>query len=663
MEPISVSLDPASGASSKLEDFSTMAKKYGLEDPNPSSIENLFPLLLAKEDCDPECLTYQLAKTYVPFLGASSYDKICQEPASLKNELHFLRHEMENLASQNVGSFLSNTTLAASVSDEEFPEILQRYRSIANLPTSIKQQMEAFYHDIAPSLNNERTKLTNVLTKLTTIQELLEVPQLLDACIRANMFDETLDLLSFCQHLFHSAFMKNRIGVSSSGAAIASNASLGDNVSSSLTAGAASSAAESKSSPNHSALLELLEAQVARQRTHFEESLLNQLAADIHLPACVRVIGYLRRLGSYNEAEIRTLFLEQRAAFIDKHKKQIEKNLANVNPVGCLRAATDLMRTYVFDIGMHYKALFFQSVSGQDRRQTEVVFSNWLQLQLRWFFDLLQSQLACSAGSTTMQQNRQLTSVVPTQIYNDSALQDLDAAGIATIQKCVQHCSNTMKLLHCQFFPAVQLLFVKRLLFLVTTRLDAALENFQTGLRNFDFLVGSAGTSTTSTGSSAFGVSSAQQSSTSSQFMIENAHKLMQHRPLAVLTNDFINLFNELRQCAIFEAKGPIIQQLGLTVEGVMNVLRNYQQEFLSGHLQYGITSGGPGGVSEEFGRFVQNFQQLFVPLVNAHLKAIYGNVAGGANFSAASCTLDEEAIGKKLQYLQLVPAGGSAGG
>ena len=43
---------------------------------------------------------------------------------------------------------------------------------------------------------------------------------------------------------------------------------------------------------------------------------------------------------------------------------------------------------------MHYKALFFQSVSGHDRKLTEIVFSNWLQLQLRWFLDLLGSQMA-----------------------------------------------------------------------------------------------------------------------------------------------------------------------------------------------------------------------------------------------------------------------------
>ncbi len=55
---------------------------------------------------------------------------------------------------------------------------------------------------------------------------------------------------------------------------------------------------------------------------------------------------------------MRALFIENRGAFLEKHKQQVEA-LRNVrgSVVNCLRAACDLLRTHVFDIGMQYKAL------------------------------------------------------------------------------------------------------------------------------------------------------------------------------------------------------------------------------------------------------------------------------------------------------------------
>lgn len=91
----------------------------------------------------------------------------------------------------------------------------------------------------------------------TTMLELLEVPQLMDTCVRNGNYDDALDLKGFVGKI---AFMHSDLKV-----------------------------------------VQSLVQDVDATSTSMLEQLLQKLRSNIQLPDCLRIIGYLRRLGVFSE--------------------------------------------------------------------------------------------------------------------------------------------------------------------------------------------------------------------------------------------------------------------------------------------------------------------------------------------------------------------------
>ena len=110
----------------------------------------------------PANATLQIARLYIPFLTSSSYEKICQEPASLENELHFIGHEMEQLAAQNVPSFLENARLVQHISDHDFPDILKTYQELSDMYLPLVENLESI-QTTQDALSKQRDAYRSVL--------------------------------------------------------------------------------------------------------------------------------------------------------------------------------------------------------------------------------------------------------------------------------------------------------------------------------------------------------------------------------------------------------------------------------------------------------------------------------------------------------------------
>lgn len=85
--------------------------------------------------------------------------------------------------------------------------------------------------------------------------------------------------------------------------------------------------------------------------------LLGRLKTNIQLPECLRVMGYLRRIGAFSEAELRLQFLQCRDEWISG----LVADLDDSDSYEYVKHLTDVHRLHLFDAVMQYRAIFFDT--------------------------------------------------------------------------------------------------------------------------------------------------------------------------------------------------------------------------------------------------------------------------------------------------------------
>jgi len=516
----------------------------------------------------------ETARAYFPHLTSSTYERLIREPDTLQLEKDRCEREMEQLAVQNYSAFISNAEVTKAVR-QEFVGIQKHLDDMVQMMQPVQSSIEEF-QAAAAGLGIRRSALRNVQQQHGLLVDLLELPQLLDACIRNQMYDESLELLSYCGTMFQ--------GHEARGEDIPAMANLQE--------------------------------QVAVQRTNLHNSLVAQLKTDIHLPACVRIIGFLRRLQQHSEDELRRLFVEHRGSFLEGHKQQVEALRASRGSVvTALNKAAELLRDKVFEIGMQYQALF-----GQEDGPLCV----WLSEQIMWLVGLLQAHVLPPQGAQA--QRAQLpdpsarrAGAGPAGLRGASNTARIDAAALLMVLRQCLHASSTLKRLGGHFFPAVAGIFEARMEHHVCEMLDVGILTFQAELGRYDWVASTAlaGGGAGAAPSMAGGESAPSQAGQS--WLHPQALELTRHRPLAVFTNDLVQVFNEIRQCTLYGLRVQVVHHCYECLIGAVNLLRSIAS---SPPFQAGSAK------ANEFSRLCAHFAHILTPLVAAHLDLIFGTSA-----------------------------------
>jgi len=515
----------------------------------------------------------ETARTYFPHLTSSTYERLCREPDALQLEKDRCEREMEQLAVQNYGAFIGSAKVTQAVR-QEVVDVQRELDEVVDMLSPIQDEICKF-QDSSAHLVTRRASLRNLLQQHGGLLELLELPQLLDACIRNQMYEESLELLTYCSNMLqvHEA--------------------RGEDI----------------------PILSKLKDQVAVQRANLQNSLIAQLMTDIHLPACVKVIGFLRRIQRYSEEDLRSMFIQHRGSFLDKHKQQVELLRASRGSVvTALKNAADLLRTHVYDIGTQYQALF---------QQDEGPLVPWMNEQIAWLTTLLQAHVLperIPGAQSAMHQSGQAAGSPSSAIRGAAAGVRIDAASLMMILRQCMQASTALKRLGGHFFPAVAGVFDQRMEHHVCEMLDVALLTFHAELGRYDWVPSTALTSGATAAAAAVGSPAAgSPGAAAAGWLHPQALDLTRHRPLAVLTNDLIQVFNELRQCPLHGLRVPVETHLFEGLAGAVNLLRSVKESQV---LQTSTSK------ASEFTRLCRHFAEILVPLMSAHLEAVFGSSA-----------------------------------
>ncbi|XP_029126243.1 conserved oligomeric Golgi complex subunit 8 isoform X2 [Cajanus cajan] len=313
-----------------------------------------------------------------------------------------------------------------------------------------------------------------MLSNHSTLLDLLEIPQLMDTCVRNGNYDEALDLEAFVGKL---STMHPKLPV-----------------------------------------IQALATEVRLTTQSLLSQLLQKLRSNIQLPECLRIIGYLRRIGVFSEYGMRLLFLRCREAWLTG----ILEDLDQANPYEYLKGMINCHRMHLFDVVNQYRAIFADDTSGSEENYDGGLLFSWAMHQITSHLQTLKIMLP--------------------KITEGGSLSNI-------LDQCM-YCAMGLGWVGLDFRGLLPSLFEEAVLNLFSKNMSTAVENFQLVLDSHRWVpLPAVGFS-----SNTIGDESLED--------ITPPSNLMEHPPLAVFINGVSAAMNELRPCAPISLKHVLAQEL-----------------------------------------------------------------------------------------------------
>ncbi|KAA0064511.1 conserved oligomeric Golgi complex subunit 8 [Cucumis melo var. makuwa] len=431
---------------------------------------------------------------YVSELLSFTLDRLNKEPELLQVDAERIRRQIQEVAVGNYRAFIAAADALLAIR-EEVSSIDKHLESliseIPNLTSGCTEFIES-----AEQILEERKMNQILLTNHSTLLDLLEIPQLMDTCVRNGNYDEALDLEAFVaklstMHPKQTLFFPHRIPV-----------------------------------------IQALVAEVRRTTQSLLSQLLQKLRSNIQLPECLRIIGYLRRIGVFSEYEMRLQFLRCREAWLTG----ILEDLDQRNAYEYLKGMINCHRTHLFDVVNQYRAIFADDTSGSEENYDSGLLFSWSMHQITSHLKTLKIMLP--------------------KITEGGSLSNI-------LEQCM-YCAMGLGWVGMDFRGLLPPLFEEAVLNLFSKNMATAVDNFQLVLDSHRWVpLPAVGFPASTIGEE-------------SQEDVTPPSYLMEHPPLAVFVNGVSAAMNELRHCAPLSLKQVIAQELIKGLQAVSDSLLRY---------------------------------------------------------------------------------------
>ncbi len=250
------------------------------------------------------------AAEYLRTITSLSLAALQSEPARIKEECTAIESELTNLCFREHRTFIEVHRCADDVQDalEGFGDSLDR---LLEAVPPLEKECEAFAVS-ARGIQQARRRATLVLEHQDKLLDLLEIPQLMDTCVRNGYYQEAMELFAHANKL-----AKRYADVP---------------------------------------IVLSVQAEVASVMQLQFAQLLAVLREPVKLPTLVKAVGFLRRMGRLPEDELRIAFLESRDFHFQTQLTSLERDRSD--KVRYTRRYVDLFRENIYDVISHYGSIF-----------------------------------------------------------------------------------------------------------------------------------------------------------------------------------------------------------------------------------------------------------------------------------------------------------------
>ncbi|XP_021488342.1 conserved oligomeric Golgi complex subunit 8 isoform X1 [Meriones unguiculatus] len=291
---------------------------------------------------------------YLRELSGSGLDRLRREPERLAEERAQLLQQTRDLAFANYKTFIRGAECTERI-HRLFGDVEASLGHLLDRLPSFQQSCRNFVKE-AEEISSNRRMNTLTLNRHTEILEILEIPQLMDTCVRNSYYEEALELAAYVRRL------------------------------------------ERKYSSIP--VIQGIVIEVRQSMQLMLSQLIQQLRTNIQLPACLRVIGYLRRMDVFTEAELRVKFLQARDAWL----RSILTAIPNDDPYFHITKTIEACRVHLFDIITQYRAIFSDEdpllppAMGEYTVNEGAIFHGWVLQKISQFLQVLETDLSRGIG-------------------------------------------------------------------------------------------------------------------------------------------------------------------------------------------------------------------------------------------------------------------------